>query len=60
MALSKVSGTKIRRGVHNLNIAVPHGIRHLHEGLSLLTGTLEKADPRKAADGVALARDRLI
>jgi hypothetical protein len=60
MALSKVSGTKIRGGVYHLNIAIPPSIRHLYAGRDLLTGTLKTADPKLARDGVTVARAEMI
>lgn len=60
MALAKVSGTKIRGGVYHLNLAISPEIRHLYQGRVLLTGTLKTADPKVAANGVTLARAKMI
>lgn len=60
MAQTKVPGTKIRGGTYHLNIAIPPGIRHLHQGRALLTGTLGTSDAKVAANGVTVARARLI
>ena len=60
MALAKVSGTKIRGGTYHLNIAIPPPIRHLNEDRDLLTGSLKTSDPKVAANGVTLARAKMI